>query len=104
GCRAADPRPAPGGPPGAAAARLARPPRRGRRPARSAGPRPGTAKGRAASRSRQRLLAPEDANGVQLPRHRAPGAGEHVGDFGVAVTFPLPDGDLAQGLVAEPLE
>src|SRR5262249_15222221 len=104
GWSAAGPRPARGGPPGAAAARPARPPRSGRRPARSAGPHRGSARGGAAFRSRRRLLAPEDANGVHLPRHRAAGAAELVGDLVVAVAFHLPDGHLAERVVAEQLE
>src|SRR5262249_3091830 len=51
-----------------------------------------------------RLLAPDDANGLQLPSHRAPGAVEPLGDLVLREALHLPDGNLAQGVVAEQVQ
>src|SRR5262249_37388180 len=97
-------RPCPGTLPGAAAAPPSTPPRSGRRPGRSAAPRPARGWAAQGCRSWRRLLAPDDANRLQLARHRPPRAVEPPGDLVVGEAFHLPEGDLAQGVVGEQLE
>src|SRR5262249_5212032 len=97
-------RPCPGTPPGAAASPPSRPPRSGHRSVRSAARRPGKAAAAGVCRSRLRLLAPDEANRIQLAGHGPPRAVEPLGDLVVAVAFHLEDGDLAQALVAEQVE
>src|SRR5205085_1960241 len=74
-------RPRPGTPPGAAAAPPSTPPRSGRRSDRRAGPPTGTAWAGGGCRSWRRLLAPDDADRLQLPGHRPPRAVEPLGDL-----------------------
>src|SRR5262249_36703695 len=94
----------PGSPPGGAAAWPSRRPRSGRRSGRPAALRPGTEGARGACRSCRWLLAPDDANGLQLAGHGPPRAVKPRGDLVLGEALHLPDGDLAQARVAEQVQ
>src|SRR5262249_3690804 len=89
---------------GQVVAPLSRRPRIDRRPGRFVAPGLERHSPGGAFHSWRRLPAPDDADGLELSRHRAPRAIKARGDFVLGETFHLPNGNSAQRFIAEQVE